>query len=111
LGHAIEKHSKYRLRHGEAVSIGLVFAAELSQLAGDLPESVVEQHRKILSAFNLPTNYSRLALPALIKLMMSDKKVKNQTIRFIGLSRVGKPQWLESINSKQIQTAYERIAK
>jgi len=111
LGHAIEKHSKYRLRHGEAVSIGLVFAAELSQLAGNLPKSVVEQHRVILSSFNLPTTYSRSALPGLIKLMMSDKKVKNQKIRFIGLSKVGKPQWLEEVNTKQIETAYERIAK
>lgn len=111
LGHAIEKHSKFKLRHGEAVSIGLVFAAELSNLLGNLPSSVVEQHRKILSAFNLPTTYSKSAFPSLVKLMMSDKKVKNQRIRFIGIKRVGKPQWLESVNTKQIESAYERITK
>lgn len=111
LGHAIEKHSKFKLRHGEAVSIGLVFAAELSNLVGGLSSAGVANHRKILSAFNLPTTYPKSALPALLKLMMSDKKVKNQKIRFIGLKKVGKPQWLESVNIKQIESAYERITK
>ena len=111
LGHAIEKHSKYRLRHGEAVSIGLVFAAELSNIAGNLPVEIVEEHRRILTAYNLPTSYPKKYLPILEKLMISDKKVKGNQIRFIGLKKVGKPVWFESINSKQIKLAYERIAK
>ena len=111
LGHAIEKHSKYRLRHGEAVSIGLVFAAELSNIVGDLPADVVEEHRRILTSFNLPISYPKQHLVALQKLMISDKKVKGNQIRFIGLTKVGKPTWFESVNSKQIKMAYERIAK
>jgi 3-dehydroquinate synthase len=111
LGHAIEKHSKYRLRHGEAVSIGLVFAAELSNIVGDLPADVVEEHRRILASFNLPISYPKQHLVALQKLMISDKKVKGNQIRFIGLTKVGKPTWFESVNSKQIKLAYERIAK
>lgn len=111
LGHAIEKHSKYRLRHGEAVSIGLVFAAELSNIVGDLPADVVEEHRRILASFNLPISYPMQHLVALQKLMISDKKVKGNQIRFIGLTKVGKPTWFESVNSKQIKMAYERIAK
>lgn len=111
LGHAIEKHSNFKLRHGEAVSIGLVFAAELSNLVGDLSSTDVEKHRRILSAFNLPITYPKSALPSLLKIMMSDKKVKNQKIRFIGVKKVGKPQWFESVNIKQIESAYERISK
>ena len=111
LGHAIEKHSKYRLRHGEAVSIGLVFAAELSNIVGDLPADVVEEHRRILASFNLPISYPKQHLVALQNLMISDKKVKGNQIRFIGLTKVGKPTWFESVNSKQIKMAYERIAK
>lgn len=111
LGHAIEKHSKFKLRHGEAVSIGLVFAAELSNLVGDLSSIDVEKHRKILSTFNLPITYPKSAFPSLLKIMMSDKKVKNQKIRFIGVKKVGKPQWFESVNIKQIEIAYERITK
>ena len=111
LGHAIEKHSKYRLRHGEAVSIGLVFAAELSNIVGDLSADVVEEHRRILASFNLPISYPKQHLVALQKLMISDKKVKGNQIRFIGLTKIGKPTWFESVNSKQIKMAYERIAK
>jgi 3-dehydroquinate synthase len=111
LGHAIEKHSKFKLRHGEAVSIGLVFAAELSNIVGDLPADVVEEHRRILGSFNLPISYPKQHLAALEKLMISDKKVKGNQIRFIGLKKIGKPTWFDSVNSKQIKLAYERIAR
>lgn len=111
LGHAIEKHSKFKLRHGEAVSIGLVFAAELSNLVGSLSDHDVQEHKQILKSFNLPTTYAKSAFPALLKLMLSDKKVKNRKIRFIGLSKIGKPQWFEAVNTKQIKMAYERISK
>ncbi len=111
LGHAIEKHSKFKLRHGEAVSIGLVFAAELSNIVGDLPADVVEEHRRILGSFNLPISYPKQHLAALEKLMISDKKVKGNQIRFIGLKKIGQPTWFDSVNSKQIKLAYERIAR
>ena len=111
LGHAIEKHSKYRLRHGEAVSIGLVFAAELSNLVGGLSAEAVAEHRRILRSFNLPVSYPKKNLPALEKLLFSDKKVKGNQVRFIGLKRIGKPHWLETVNAAQIKIAYERIAK
>jgi 3-dehydroquinate synthase len=111
LGHAIEKHSKFKLRHGEAVSIGLVFAAELSNIVGDLPADIVEEHRRILTSFNLPISYPKQHLAALENLMISDKKVKGNQIRFIGLKKIGKPTWFDSVNSKQIKMAYERIAK
>jgi len=111
LGHAIEKHSKYKLRHGEAVAIGMVFAAELSNLVGDLPRDIVEDHRKILTTFHLPTRYPKSHYAAVVKLMQSDKKVKNNQVRFIGIAKIGKPIWMEKVNSKQIKIAYERMAK
>jgi 3-dehydroquinate synthetase len=43
--------------------------------------------------------------------MNSDKKVKANQIRFIGLKAIGKPQWLENVTTSQIKVAYERIAK
>jgi 3-dehydroquinate synthase len=111
LGHAIEKDSKYRLRHGEAVAIGLVFAAELSQILGGLSNEVVERHRDLLKSFNLPIVYPKSKLPTLIKIMQADKKVKAGRIRFIGLSGVGKPIWLEEVSKADIAKAYERITR
>ena len=110
LGHAIEKLEDYKLRHGEAVAIGLVFAAELSNATGNLSSEVVDQHRALLSKFDLPTGYRRDALPQLLDLMASDKKTRGSSLRFIGISAVGKPIWLEEVTADQIATAYERIA-
>lgn len=110
LGHAIEKLEDYKLRHGEAVAIGLVFAAELSNVTGHLSEEIVGQHRALLSKFDLPTTYRRDALPKLIDLMASDKKTRGTSLRFIGISEIGKPVWLEEVTADQIATAYERIA-
>ena len=110
LGHAIEKLEDYKLRHGEAVSIGLVFAAELSNVTGHLNQDIVDQHREILSKFDLPLTYEKSALPKLLDLMASDKKSRGSTIRFIGISDIAKPIWLEDVSSDQIAAAYERIA-
>ena len=111
LGHAIEKLEDYKLRHGEAVAIGLVFAAELSNITGHLSSEIVNQHRDLLTEFDLPTSYKKAALPALLELMASDKKSRGATLRFIGISDIGKPIWLENVTTDQISVAYERIAR
>jgi 3-dehydroquinate synthase len=110
LGHAIEKLEDYKLRHGEAVSIGLVFAAELSNVSGHLSSAIVDQHRTLLSKFDLPIAYEKSALPKLLDLMASDKKSRGNSLRFIGISGIAKPIWLEQVTSDQIAAAYERIS-
>ena len=110
LGHAIEKDSKYKLRHGEAVSIGMVFAAELSNVAGGLNSTAVQLHRDLLRKFELPTTYRPEALPKLLELMAGDKKSRGTALRFIGLEDIGKPIWLEAVTSDQITEAYGRIS-
>jgi len=110
LGHAIEKLEDYKFRHGEAVAIGLVFAAELSNVTGHLSNEIVSQHRALLSQFDLPTTYRRDALPQLLDLMASDKKARGASLRFIGIRDIGEPVWLEEVTADQIATAYERIA-
>ncbi len=54
LGHAIELVERYAWRHGAAVSVGMVFAAELARLAGRLGEAVVDRHRRVLGSLGLP---------------------------------------------------------
>ena len=110
LGHAIEKLENYKLRHGEAVSIGLVFAAELSNVSGHLNSVIVDKHRTLLSKFGLPITYEKSALPKLLDLMASDKKSRGSSLRFIGISDIAKPIWLEQVTSEQIAAAYERIS-
>lgn len=85
LGHAIEKHSGYSLRHGEAVSIGMCFAADLSVKLSGLSGSIAEQHREILQSLELPVTYSATAFDALFDLMQSDKKRGADGLRFVTL--------------------------
>nr|MTA35012.1 3-dehydroquinate synthase [Actinomycetota bacterium] len=109
LGHAIEKDSKFRLRHGEAVSIGMVFAAELSNELVGLSKEVVDLHRVLSSNFKLPISYPKSRWKSLSALLLKDKKVKQGKVRFIGISKIGKPVWLEDVPSNTLARVYERI--
>ncbi|CAN2239490.1 AroB 3-dehydroquinate synthetase [actinobacterium SCGC AAA044-D11] len=110
LGHAIEANENYELRHGEAVAIGLVFAAELSNVTGNLTGEEVAKHRELLTKFNLPISYRAGEFQKLIDLMAGDKKSRGKKVRFIGLGEVGKVIWMESVTSDQLKLAYERIS-
>lgn len=109
LGHAIEKDSNYKLRHGEAISIGMVYAAELSRELLGLADEVVELHRILLGNHKLPTSYPRSRWSSLVQLLLKDKKVKQGKVRFIGISKIGKPVWLEDVPSSTLAKVYERI--
>lgn len=111
LGHAVEKDSNYRLRHGEAVSIGMIFAAELSKDLIDLDVDVVDLHRTLSINFKLPVSYPKSRLKHLTNLLLQDKKVKSGKLRFIGISKIGKPVWLEDVSLRMISRVYERISK
>jgi len=110
LGHAIEKRENFQLRHGEAVAIGLVFAAELSRIVTRLSEDSVQLHRDLLERFGLPTYYDLAALPELVEIMKGDKKARGEQMRFIGLEEIGTPSWLEAVTIDQITQAYGKIS-
>lgn len=92
LGHAIEKHANYTLRHGEAISIGLCFAAHLSREKCGLNGEIVKQHEVLLSELDLPTTYASSAFPALFEIMQSDKKRRSADIRFVTLKEIGRTE-------------------
>ncbi|MBL7659574.1 3-dehydroquinate synthase, partial [Escherichia coli] len=81
LGHAIARRERYRWRHGAAVSVGLVFAAELARLAGRLDDATAQRHRTILSSLGLPVSYDPDALPQLLEIMAGDKKTRAGVLR------------------------------
>ena len=110
LGHAIEKHANYQMRHGEAIAIGLVFAAELSKELCGLEAASVELHRQLLSRFDLPITYSTQAWPQLLDLMRSDKKSRGSRLRFVGISRIGQPDWIETVSDQLLEQVYGRIS-
>jgi len=97
------------LRHGEAVSIGMIFAAQLSVDLAGLDQAVLQQHRNLLSMLNLPITYPSGAFEELLGLMNNDKKRRDNSLRFVGLSNLATPTWLDSVTTPQLKAAYERI--
>lgn len=109
LGHAIELHSKYALRHGECVSIGLVFAANLANESGILADQATDLHKKILSNLGLPTSYESRHWPELRANMAIDKKSRSGTLRFVAISEIGKTLRIEAPSESDLLAAYERL--
>jgi 5-deoxy-5-amino-3-dehydroquinate synthase len=83
LGHALEgaaraDHHEWDLRHGEAVAIGLLFAALLARRLGRIDEDRVAEHRRVLDSFDLPTDLPRDAdAEELVSFMGRDKKAQH----------------------------------
>ncbi|MFF0813905.1 3-dehydroquinate synthase [Rhodococcus sp. NPDC003318] len=111
LGHAIERREKYRWRHGAAVAVGLVFAAELGRLAGRLDDATADRHRTILELVGLPTGYDADAFADLMKGMQTDKKNRAGMLRFVILDGLAKPSRLEGPDPTLLAAAYSAIAR
>ena len=109
LGHAIEKHSSYQLRHGEAVSIGLVFAAELSKEKLGLDPEIVQRHSRLLQRCKLPVKYRKDAWDELYELMQSDKKKTNSSLRFVGLNYIGSTNRIEKVEEELLKKIYLKV--
>jgi 3-dehydroquinate synthase len=84
LGHAIERVEDFGWRHGEAVAVGLVFAAELAGRAGLLSSADVDRHRSLVAAMGLPTRYAG-DWTRLQEVMRVDKKARGASLRFVVL--------------------------
>ncbi|WP_436500169.1 3-dehydroquinate synthase [Actinokineospora sp. HUAS TT18] len=110
LAHAIERRERYRWRHGAAVSVGMVFVAELARLAGKLDDATADRHRSILTSVGLPVGYDADALPQLIEGMLGDKKTKSGVLRFVVLDGLAKPSRLEGPDPALLAAAYSAIA-
>ncbi len=75
LAHAIETEGSYGLRHGEAVAVGLVYAAEVARRLGRIDDERVAEHRKVVAGYDLPLNVPRDLDPErLVDLFARDKK-------------------------------------
>ncbi|MDX2375381.1 3-dehydroquinate synthase [Microbacterium sp. LRZ72] len=111
LGHAIEHAERYRWRHGAAISVGMLFAAELSRLAGRLPDAVAARHRHVLELLGLPTSYRPGAWPQLLGTMQRDKKSRAGMLRFIVLDDIAKPTVLQAPDESLLFAAYQEVAQ
>ena len=111
LGHALEKMANYRMRHGEAVAIGLHFAAILSESELGLPEADTLHLKEMLEKFQLPVTVRKgeYQFSEVLALMTTDKKSRDGKIRFVGIRAPGEPDWIEAVSADLLSQTYEKI--
>jgi 3-dehydroquinate synthase len=110
LGHAIERREHFAWRHGDAISIGMIFAAELSRLAGRLDQQTAARHRELLSCVGLPTSYAADAFDDLLQSMALDKKARGSTLRFVILNGLASAEILTGPDEDLLRTAYAAVS-
>ncbi|MDQ1292865.1 MAG: 3-dehydroquinate synthase [Actinomycetota bacterium] len=108
--HAIEQVEGYTWRHGNAVSVGLVYAAHLGHLSGRTPADVVDRHHRILDSLGLPTRYPADRWEHLRTAMSRDKKARGRRLRFVVLDAVARPGRLEDPPPALLEAAYEAVS-
>lgn len=108
-GHAVEKHAKYSLRHGECVAIGMAFMAHLQSDLGLITDEVRDLHLSLLTGLNLPVTYSSGDWPELRALMSLDKKSRGNTLRFVTISEIGKTDRIADVAQGHLVSAYEKV--
>jgi 3-dehydroquinate synthase len=106
LGHAIEKVENFGFRHGEAVAVGMVYAAALGELTGRLDPQTVARHRSVLASAGLPTSYDSGAWPRLRAAMAVDKKTRASRLRFVVLDGLARPGILADPAEDLLERAY-----
>ncbi len=116
--HAVEQVGGYTWRHGDAVSVGMVYAAELGERAGVSPAGLARGHRARLDALGLPTSYRPSDPPGgavepawerLLTAMGRDKKTRGSTLRFVVLEELGRPVRLVDPDPAALAGAYEAV--
>jgi 3-dehydroquinate synthase len=109
LGHAIERAEGYRWRHGDAVAVGLVYAAAVARRLGMLDDATADRHRLVLASLGLPTRYRAGAFADLLATMRIDKKARGNTLRLVLLEGLARPRTVGGIDPALLADAYTEI--
>jgi 3-dehydroquinate synthase len=108
LGHALERVHEYRMRHGEAISIGMVFAAELARRTGTMDDDLLARHRSVLQSLGLPTA-TTVPFDPLLESMRVDKKARGNVLRFVVLDGLANPTILTGPDDATLRAAHAAL--
>ena len=116
LGHAIEQIEHFRWRHGNAVCVGMVFAAQLAKNLGCLTCEDVKYHKDLLSSLGLPICWtsstdSETMFNNVLDLMHKDKKARGNILRFVILDGIANPIHLENPPIEAVRDAFNSVYK
>ena len=112
IGHAIENSNLYKgnLKHGEAISLGMILELEISILLNHYPNKV-NSLIEILKKYNLPINYrkyvNKKTIPSLIKKITFDKKVINEDVNIVLIGKNG--GFIKKISIRDLKSTLNQI--
>lgn len=108
LAHALETALKYKkITHGEAVSLGMLYAAQLSYDLKICKEKEIEEINEIIKIFNLPVEIKG-NFTTIYKAMSYDKKFISGKVRMVLLEKIGKVKVVNEIPWKNIKTSLKK---
>ena len=110
LGHALERVRGFRLRHGEAISVGMVFVAELAHRTGRIDAGLLARHRSILGTVGLPTT-DDTSFDALLAAMRVDKKTRGTQLRFVVLDGLAHPSVLAGPDEQLLRESHAALLR
>jgi shikimate kinase/3-dehydroquinate synthase len=118
IAHGLEAATQYKcFLHGEAVAIGMMGAAKLSQRLGLLPSAAVERQQALLQKFGLPTSLPamrsnlKLSLAGVTRAMELDKKMKGKAIRWVLLQDIGRTVIRSDVPQKEVLAVLQELAE
>ncbi len=107
--HALERVSNYGWRHGEAVSVGLLAAARLSQVHGLCDFSLPFRVEQLLRALDMPVRYRDYTAAAIRAAMDTDKKRQGSRVRFVLLRGAGNPVLCDDVPDSKVLSVLDSL--
>ncbi len=113
IGHALERVEGYgKLRHGEAVALGMMGEAILGENLGITSSKVVEKQREVLANFHLPTQLQfQINREEFFSALYQDKKKEKGRIKLVFLRDFGQPIWGVEVNDNKIEEALSYLER
>lgn len=110
IGHAIESQLHYALRHGEAVSLGIVAAGALAEREGSFPSEQNQRLRGLLASLRLPIRSPYpLDTADILNRLYVDKKAKSGKVRFVLPTCIGQAEWRDDLTQEAISAVVEML--
>jgi 3-dehydroquinate synthase len=111
IGHAVERLYNFELLHGECIAVGMVAAAYISYQRGLLTKQQLNELEELLEQYQLPTRIQSLKDDQIYHQLFLDKKVKNNQLSFVLLSKIGEVFRTNTVEKEEIFSAISYIIK
>jgi 3-dehydroquinate synthase len=111
IGHGIEAASRFLLRHGEAIGIGLIAEAKIAEQMGLAHSDLSGRIKAVIEKVGLPTRYANLETETIMQLMRSDKKKQLGRLKFALPRDIGEVVIGVDVKEELVRAALEVVRK